>query len=201
MDKVCFIGKDAVPSLIRLDGGETLRMTLVALPGVSENVSVEIDIDGPGCEVDLAGVYLCDGDDRLSLNILVKHNSGGSLSRQLFKGIIGGGARADFDGLIYVAKDAQKTKSYQENHSILLSEKAKAESRPQLEIYADDVECSHGSTSGFLNAEELFYMRSRGIPEAEALQLQKMAFLAPVVSRLPEDLAKTIYDSISQHKD
>ncbi len=201
MDKVCFIGRDALPSVIRLNEGENLRMTLVSLPGVSEDLSLEIDIDGPNCEVDVAGVYLCGGEDRLSLNITVKHNSGGSLSRQLFKGIVGGSAKAEFDGLIYVAKDSQKTKSFQENHSILLSDKARAESRPQLEIYADDVECSHGSTSGFLNTEELFYMRSRGIPEEEALQLQKIAFIAPVLSRLPENSAQIVYDSLSQHKD
>ena len=71
------------------------------------------------------------------------------------------------------------------------------EARPQLEIYADDVICSHGCTSGFLNAEEEFYMRSRGIPEEVALQLQKLAFLAPVMQRLPEDLRQELYESIS----
>lgn len=197
MDKVYIIGRDAVPSLIRLGEGEKLNLSLVALPGVSEEIQLEIDIDGPGCEVDLSGVYICNAEEDLRLHVLVRHNSGGSLSRQVFKGIVGGRARALFDGLIYVAKDSQRTKAYQENHTILLDKSASVEALPQLEIYADDVECSHGCTSGFLSAEEQFYMRSRGIPEEEARYLQKIAFLAPVVSRLPEALAQEIYDSIS----
>lgn len=197
MDRIYIIGRDSVPSLIRLDEGEKLSMTLVALPGVSANVQLEIDIDGPGCEVDLAGIYLCQSDEDVSFNIMVRHNSGGSLSRQVFRGIVGGRAKALFNGLIYVAQDAQKTKAYQENHNILLDREARVESLPQLEIYADDVECSHGCTTGFLNADEQFYMRSRGIPEDEAKRLQKIAFLAPVASRLPEALAQEIYDNIS----
>lgn len=197
MDKVYIIGRDSLPSLIRLDAGEKLRMTLVAMPGVSAELQLEIDIDGPDCELDLAGIYLCNSDEDLKLHVLVRHNSGGSLSRQVFKGIVGAQAKALFDGLIYVAQDAQRTKAYQENHTILLDRTARVESLPQLEIYADDVECCHGCTSGFLNADEQFYMRSRGIPEEEAKHLQKIAFLAPVASRLPEALAQEIYDSIS----
>jgi len=196
-EEVFVIGRDAVPSVVRLDAGETLRWTLVALPGTSDRLAVEIDLDGPGASVDIAGLYLCPESESLSIDILVKHNSGECHSRQLFKGIVGGEARASFDGLIYVRKDAQKTKAYQENHTILLSDSARAESRPQLEIYADDVECSHGSTSGFLNGDELFYMRSRGIPEAEARRLQMISFLAPVTGRLPEELKAEVYDSLS----
>ena len=161
-DKVFIIGRDSIPSPVRLGAGESLRWTLVALPGVSCRVQVEIDLDGPGAQADLAGLYLCPDSENISLDILLKHNSGGCTSRQLFKGIAGGQARAAFDGLIYVKQDAQKTKACQENHTILLSDKACVESRPQLEIYADDVECSHGATSGFLSEDELFYMRSRG---------------------------------------
>lgn len=197
MDRIYIIGRDSVPSLIRLDEGEKLSMTLVALPGVSADVQLEIDIDGPGCEVDLAGIYLCSEQEDVRFNVMVRHNSGGSLSRQVFRGIVGGKAKALFNGLIYVAQDAQMTKAYQENHNILLDREARVESLPQLEIYADDVECSHGCTTGFLNADEQFYMRSRGIPEDEAKRLQKIAFLAPVASRLPEALAQEIYDNIS----
>ena len=110
---------------------------------------------------------------------------------------MGGTARASFDGLIYVAQDAQKTEAYQENHTLLLSDAARIESRPQLEIYADDVKCSHGATTGYLNPDELFYLRSRGIPEAEARQLQMIAFLAPVLRRLPEPISEEIYGRLS----
>lgn len=197
MDKVYVIGRDAVPQFLRLEAGEKLRMTFVALPGTVARLALEVEIAGPGCDVDIAGAYVCGGHDDFRMNILVRHASGGSVSRQLVKGLAGGESRVEFDGLIYIAQDAQKTEAHQESHSILLSQGAKVEARPQLEIYADDVICSHGCTSGFLNAEEEFYMRSRGIPEEVARQLQKLAFLAPVMQRLPENLSRELYESIS----
>lgn len=197
MDKVYVIGRDAIPQFLRLEAGEQLRMTFVALPGTTARLALEVEIAGPGCDLDLAAAYVCSGSDDLRMNVLVRHTCGGSTSRQLVKGLADGGSRVEFDGLIYIAQDAQKTEARQESHSILLSPEAKVEARPQLEIYADDVICSHGCTSGFLNAEEEFYMRSRGIPEEEAKQLQKLAFLAPVMQRLPEDLSRELYESIS----
>ena len=196
-DGIYILGRDAVPSFVRLGAGESLCWTLVALPGTSCDLHVEIDLDGPGAEADLAGIYVCKADEKVRLDILVKHNSGGCTSRQLFKGIAGGTSEADFDGMIYVRKGAQKTKAYQENHTILLTDTARVETRPQLEIYADDVECSHGATTGFLNEDELFYMRSRGIPEAEARRMQMISFLSPVASRLPDELKNDyIYASL-----
>lgn len=197
MDKVYVIGRDAVPQFLRLEAGQQFRMTFVALPGTVARLALEVELAGPGCDLDIAGAYVCSGNDDFRMNILVRHSSGGSTSRQLVKGLAGGAARVEFDGLIYIAQDAQKTEAHQESHSILLSPDARIEARPQLEIYADDVICTHGCSSGFLNAEEEFYMRSRGIPEEVALQLQKRAFLAPVLQRLPEDLSQELYESIS----
>ena len=197
MDKVYVIGRDAVPQYLRLEAGGRLGLTFIALPGTVARLALEVEIAGPGCDVDIAGAYVCGGEDDFRMNILVRHMSGGSSSRQLVKGLAGGSSRVEFDGLIYIAPDAQKTEAHQESHSILLSPEAKVEARPQLEIYADDVICSHGCTSGFLNAEEEFYMRSRGIPEEVARQLQKLAFLAPVMQRLPENLRQELYESIS----
>ena len=195
-NRIYVIGRDYAPQFLRLDAGEEVSMTLVFLPGRDAQLSMEVDLAGPGARLDLAGLYLCPGSERVDLQVLVRHASGGSFSRQLFKGIVGGSARATFDGLIYVAPDAQKTEAYQENHSLLLSDTARVESRPQLEIYADDVKCSHGATTGYLNPDELFYLRSRGIPEAEARHLQMQAFLAPVARRLPNALAEEIYASL-----
>ena len=197
MDKVYVIGRDPVPSLLRLDSPQELRLTFVALPGACGKVSVEVDIDSVGCSLDMAGLYLCSSDEQLGFDVLVRHNCGGSVSRQNFRGLVGGTARAAFNGLIYVAPGAQKTRASQESHAILLGDKATVKAQPQLEIYADDVECTHGCTSGFLSDDELFYMRSRGIPEQEARRLQKIAFIAPVASRLPEDLAEQVYASIA----
>ncbi len=196
-NRVYVIGRDSAPQYLRLEAGEALAMTLVFLPGTGGRYCLEVDLCGPGASLDLAGLYLCPADGQLDLRVLVRHAVGGCTSRQLFKGIVGGTARAGFDGLIHVAQDAQKTQAFQENHTLLLSDTARVESRPQLEIYADDVQCSHGATSGYLNPDELFYLRSRGIPEPEARQLQMVAFLAPVLHRLPEVLIEEVHAGLS----
>lgn len=188
MNKVFYIGRDEIPQKVVLGENERLFWTLVYLPGSAPaEVNLQVDLSAPGADADIAGVYMCPSGERLSLNVNVRHLSGGCTSRQLFKGIAGALASVTFDGLIYVARDAQKTKAYQESHTILLSDTALVSTSPQLEIYADDVECSHGATTGFLSADEEFYMRSRGIPEEEARRLQIISFLAPVLERLPEE--------------
>ena len=196
-NEVYVIGRDSAPQYLRLEAGESRNVTLVFLPGATGRFVLEADLVGPGASLDLAGLYLCPDSEQLDLRLLVRHSVGGCVSRQLFKGLVGGTARAAFDGLVYVAQDAQKTEAYQENHTILLSDDARVETRPQLEIYADDVQCSHGATTGYLNPEELFYLRSRGIPEAEARRLQMVAFLAPVLRRLPEPLIEEIHACLS----
>ena len=122
----------------------------------------------------------------ISARVELFHRVHHCTSRQLFKGIVSGTARAGFYGRIVVDPDAQVTEAYQENHNLLLSDTAKADTQPQLEIYADDVKCSHGATIGKLNEEEQFYMRSRGIPESEAKVLQMVSFISSVLEILPE---------------
>ena len=192
MDSVYVIGRDAVPSFLRLAAGESLKMTLVVPEGESCRLALEIDLDGPGASLDLAGASMSSGSEQVELSVVVRHNVPGCRSEQLFKSVAGGSAKVSFNGLVYVAQDAVRTVAHQQNHSLLLSETAVAESRPQLEIYADDVECSHGATTGYLNPEELFYMRSRGIPEAEARRMQVEAFLAPVLMRAGIDNTDTL---------
>lgn len=185
MDKCSYIiGRDAVPEFISLGEGEELQMTLLVPEGTDCRLSLEISLDGRGASVDLAGACKCSGTQSADIRVLVRHNVPGCTSTQLFKSVVDGSAHAGFDGLVYVASGADGTSAHQENHSLLLSDKASAESRPQLEIYADDVKCSHGATTGYLNPEELFYMRSRGIPEEEARQMQIDAFLQPIISRM-----------------
>lgn len=200
MDKVFVIGRDAVPERVQLQAGEKLRWTLLYDDSLCDSSAVavrtEIELCGPGADADIAGLYLCRGDSVIDFDITVRHSSGGCTSRQLFKGMAGGNSKAGFDGLIYVAPDAQKTKAFQENHTILLSDTAHIRTQPQLEIYADDVECSHGATTGYLNPDEQFYMRSRGIPEDEARRLQILSFISPILQRLPEETAREIEDSL-----
>ena len=184
MDKTYILGRDAVPSFIRLGQGEQLRMTLFVPEGTDCKLALEIDLDGEGAELDLAGGFRCTGSEQVELKVLVRHNVPGCSSRQLFKGVADGSANASFEGLVLVAEGAVRTVAHQEVHSLLMSSDATVQARPQLEIHADDVECSHGATTGYLNPEELFYMRSRGIPEELARQMQTEAFLQPILSRL-----------------
>ena len=180
---VCVVGRDPIPAVTHLESGEQLHLTLIVPEGVSCERALEFHLDGPGASLDLAGAWRCSGSENVRLQVIVRHNAPGCHSEQLFKGVVSGSARAEFDGLVYVAPGAVKTDAHQQCHSLLLSEGAFCEARPQLEIYADDVQCSHGATTGYLNPEELFYMRSRGIPEDEARAMQVEAFLAPVLNR------------------
>ena len=160
--------------------GEKLSLSFVVLPGESRDIDISIDLVGEGAEAEIKGLYLCGADERVNFRILMHHRAPGCVSHQLINGIAGGTSKVLFDGRIVVAPDAQQTEAYQENHNILLSESAHVETTPQLEIYADDVKCSHGATIGRLDEEALFYMRTRGVPEKEARVLQMMSFLSPV---------------------
>ena len=191
-------GKYVIPSIasvspIVVQAGEVLNLEFVVLPGESRDITVCVDLLGPGAEAHLKGLYLCSGAEKVNFRIVMHHRSAGCRSTQLFKGIAGGEAQVTFDGTIIVAPDAQQTEAFQENHNIVLTDSAKVETRPQLEIYADDVKCSHGATVGRLNEDELFYMRSRGIPEKEARTLQMLSFLSPVIpSERAEEIEKAI---------
>ena len=168
-------------SLYRVRAGETLNLEYVVLPGESKDIDVNIDLIGPGAEAHIKALYLCSGAEKVNFRILMHHRAPGCKSTQLINGIAGGEAQVNFSGTIVVAPDAQQTEAYQENHNIVLTPEAQVKTEPQLEIYVDDVKCSHGATVGQLNADELFYMRSRGIPEAEARTLQMLSFLSPVI--------------------
>ena len=186
---------------IVLGRDESLKAVFVILPGADCTIPLTVDISGEGASAELSGVYVCDGTDKVTLDVNVSHLSGRTTSRQLFNGIASGHSRAAFHGRIVVRQDSQKIKAFQENHNILLSPDARIETQPQLEIYADDVECSHGATTGFLNADEQFYMRSRGIPEAEAKVLQMISFLSPALAAIPsqklrETVASLVEDAV-----
>ena len=176
--------------------GETLDLTFIVLPGVSARIPVTVNLTGPGAEAVLKGIYICSGTDEVSFDISVNHRVGNCHSNQLFKGIAAGKAKCSFFGKIVVAQDAQQTEAYQENHNLILSDDASASTKPQLEIYADDVKCSHGATVGKLNEDEQFYMRSRGIPEEEAKVLQMISFMAPVLSGLDEKTTEMVENAI-----
>ncbi len=182
----------------RVKAGETLNLEYVVLPGESRDIDITIDLVGPGAEAHIKALYLCKADEKVNFHILMHHRAPGCKSTQRINGIVGGQAQVHFDGTIVVAPDAQQTEAYQENHNIVLTDTAKVDTRPQLEIYADDVKCSHGATVGQLNADELFYMRSRGVPEAEARTLQMLSFLSPVIPAGREEEIERVLRSYAE---
>ena len=195
IDPICH-SERSEESSFTVQAGQKLELSYVVLPGESKDINVSVDLVGPGAELSLKAMYICKAEETVNFNILVHHRAPGCRSTQLVKGIAGGSAQVNFNGTIVVAPDAQKTEAFQENHNILLSETAKVETRPQLEIYADDVKCSHGATIGRLNEDELFYMRSRGIPRRDAEALQIISFLSPVI---PQDRHTEITNLLSKN--
>ena len=171
---------------IVVERGGRVDVVVLIMPGVSEDLKFNVELVGEGAEANIYGAYVCGADERVKIAVDMYHKVPHCNSRQLFKGVAGGSSRVDFYGKIIVAQDAQRTEAYQENHNILLSDNAKVDTKPQLEIYADDVKCSHGATIGRLNEEEQFYMRSRGITLEDAKVLQMISFIAPVLENIPE---------------
>jgi len=170
-----------------VQAGQRTDMVLLVMPGVSCDVKLDVRLSGEGAEANVYGAYVCGGEEKVKIAVDMYHDLPHCNSRQLFKGIAGGTSRVDFYGKIIVAQDAQRTEAYQENHNILLTDGAKVDTKPQLEIYADDVKCSHGATIGRLNEEEQFYMRSRGISLEDAKVLQMISFIAPVLEIIQEE--------------
>lgn len=167
--------------------GATLKVVILTLHGGIISNRFEVNLNGRHSSADLSGLYLVDGDQKVSNVLNMRHKYPDCHSRELFKGILDDSAVAEFTGLIHVYPDAQKTEAYQECHSLLLTKDARAFAQPQLEIYADDVKCSHGATNGRLNEDELFYMRSRGIPRKEAAVLQQLAFAWAVLGNISSE--------------
>ena len=180
-------GLSSIPSNIEVGADAALDLTVIVLPGVSVRIPLTIDLTGARSEVRLSGIYLCSSHDDVTFDITMHHRTGDCRSWQTFNGLATGEASCGFFGKIVIAPDAQRTEAFQENHNILLSDTARVNTKPRLEIYADDVKCSHGATVGKLNEDEQFYMRSRGIPEEEAKVLQMISFVAPVLETIPED--------------
>lgn len=200
VEKVCLLRpgcSDMDFDHIVLEENSKADICVIILPGVSEKITVAVDQRGRESSLSLTGIYICGSDENLSFSTEVRHTAGDCSSLQIFNGLAGGLSKVSFYGRIVIAPDAQKIEAYQTNRNILLSTDAVVDTKPQLEIYADDVKCSHGATVGSLNEDEQFYMRSRGIPEQEAKVLQMISFLAPVLEHISdEDLRMKVFEEI-----
>ncbi len=160
----------------------------------------ELDLVGEGAAGKMSGFYFADGnqhfDHDTGQNHLVPHTS----SDLLFKGALKGNSRSVWQGMVYVAEGAQKTDGYQANRNLLLSDAARADSIPGLKIAADDVRCSHGATVGKIDREPLFYLLSRGIPEADAERLLVEGFFDPIMQRIPFDGVRLRFQQVIKDK-
>ena len=148
---------------------------------------VHAQLTGAGGAAHLNAAQLLTGSQHADFTSVVGHVAPGCQSRQTVKNVLAGRSRGVFQGKIEVARQAQKTDGYQMNQALLLSPDAEVDSKPELEIFADDVKCSHGATVGELDAEQMFYLRSRGVPEAEARSILVRAFLAEALDAVADE--------------
>lgn len=158
---------------------------------IRNNISVEHR--GEGCRTEIYGLAFLHGEDRVTIETHVHHAVGCGSSEQLIKFVLDDRAKGSFLGELKIAPDAQKVEAHQTNRNLLLSDDAEMRTRPQLEIYADDVQATHGASTGQLDEAALFYMRQRGIGYEKARQLLVNAFMQDV---LPEELVNTIDSEI-----
>jgi Fe-S cluster assembly protein SufD len=173
------VGRDACFSSAGFDlGGGLIRNDIV------------IDISNPGADVSFDGLYLAGEGQHIDNHTRVDHRAGPATSRQEYRGILNGKCRCIWNGKAIVHKGADGTDADQANHNLLLSAKAEIDAKPELEIYTDEVKCSHGTTVGQLDEASLFYLRSRGLDEDHATQVLTHAFAAGIVARAPVEAAK-----------
>jgi Fe-S cluster assembly protein SufD len=158
----------------------------VTMGGALVRNDVHTILDGEGIDARVDGLYLAGGRQHVDNHTLIRHAKPHCHSFELYKGILDGHARGVFNGRIYVDPVAQKTDAKQENNCMLLSDDARINSNPQLEIFADDVKCTHGAAIGKTDDTSLFYLRSRGIPLADARDLMVYAFASEVLERIEE---------------
>lgn len=169
----------------RLERDSTLNSVYVTMGASLARTEIQSELAGPGSNSEMLALYFADGDQHFDHYTLQHHVADHAGSDLLFKGVITDRSRSIFSGLIKVELGAQKTDAYQKNRTLVLSDDARSDSIPQLEINANDVRCSHGSTTGPVDQEELFYLRSRGIPRPIAEKMLVTAFLEDVLNRVP----------------
>ncbi|MFV0340487.1 MAG: Fe-S cluster assembly protein SufD [Parachlamydiaceae bacterium] len=143
----------------------------------------KVNLTGENAEAHLAGCWMLDGKNEAHTHVKVDHQAPNCRSNQLFKGVLGDSSRSSFEGKIYVHQEAQRTEAFQMNQNLLLSQGAQANSKPNLEIFADDVKASHGATVGQISGEELFYLQTRGLSQKESKELLIQGFCAEVMDK------------------
>ena len=183
------VAKDTVFNAITSNfGGKMIRNNL------------HIALNGSHSEANLDGLYVTDNKEHVDNHTVVDHKVPNCNSNELYKGIMNGNSKGIFNGKIFVRQDAQVTNAFQSNKNILLSDDATINTKPQLEIWADDVKCSHGCTTGKLDKEQLFYLRARGIGEHSAKLMLLDAYANEVIEKIKDENLKTYVQEILHNK-
>ncbi len=159
-------------------------------------LSATINLEGKDASCDIKGIYLMSGMDKGQIKFDMVHAFPDTVSSQNIRGVLTDAAHMTFDGIIRMPRDSQRCGGYQNHRAVLLSEKAVVRATPELEIYADDVQCAHGSAVGPLEQSELFYLMARGIPEKQARRMLLKAFLSTL---LPEQLEPVVDEWMEQY--
>jgi Fe-S cluster assembly protein SufD len=170
---------------VRLDNASTIRYSGFDLGGRLVRNDLDVDIAGRGASARIGGLYIAADGQHIDNHLRVDHRVGPATSEQEYRGILGGRCRCVWNGKAIVHAGADGTDAQQSNHNLLLSDRAEIDAKPELEIYADEVKCSHGTTVGQLDDSALFYLRSRGLDKQDAIRALTRAFGASIVSHAP----------------
>ena len=174
-------------TFVRVARAGTFTSHAITIGGRIARNDISAVLDGEGAECTLNGLYVADGDTLVDTHTTIDHARAHCPSHEVYKGILGGRARAVFNGKIIVRPDAQKTDAKQTNKALLLTDGAQINTKPQLEIFADDVKCTHGAAIGQLDEDALFYLRARGIPTLDARNMLIHAFAGEVLDGIKVD--------------
>lgn len=174
----------------------TFTINTMTLDGGLVRNNLAIAVNGQNAQTNLSGAYILRGKQHVDNHTVVDHKVAHCESNELYKGVIDDQATAVFNGKVFVRKDAQKINAFQSNGNVLLSDSATVNSKPELEIYADDVKCSHGSTTGQLDEEAVFYLRARGLSEKSARALLVGAFIGDVLDKIENDAVRSYVQAV-----
>lgn len=175
------------------------KINTITLNGGLVRNDLFIDVEGENVETHLNGTYVLKGNQHVDNHTTVDHLQPNCESNELYKGVVDENATAVFNGKVFVRPDAQKINAYQSNGNVLLSDSASVNSKPELEIYADDVKCSHGSTTGQLDEDAIYYLRARGISEKSAKALMVTAFIGDVINKIDnESVVQYVHNALHE---
>lgn len=189
------IGTDSVIQ----DKDSTFTINTITLNGSLIRNNLNIAVNGENCTTNLNGGYILKEKQHVDNHTIVDHKVPNCNSNELYKGVMDENSTAVFNGKVFVRQDAQKINAFQSNRNVLLSDNAAVNSKPELEIYADDVKCSHGSTTGQLDDEAIYYLRARGLSRNAAVQMLVSAFIAEVIAEVKNEKVKSyIYKRLNE---